>query len=165
MGRNNRSSKFYTTGLTNTVPGTRNRYFFFEIDSDDAGEIGIVEDLMREYRIDYFRHRTRMGHHWLSPTVINESTYAIMHYRLRHINSECPMTTLRVEDNKYGRNGEPNFYVPEIQYSFPNNVSNNSRIMCMYLNNIFDTRFAGTNEADIKLVRYPLPIECEVYFQ
>lgn len=165
--KKNRSNQ-YTTGLCNTFSGTDLKTLFFEVDKYDprtqthnenyVRELQIVNSIYRRLGLDYLVHKTQNGCHFLSPTMIPKLFWSkIIKEDLRDINRKCPMTTLRVEPNKYPNESE--FWYRVDAFYFDGNDIRNNFNMCNYLNKIFGTSFRGSpdNNQDIKIVRYPLP--------
>lgn len=165
QGRSNQ----FTTGLCNTLEGTTLKTLFFELDKYDPisnttvspreyiEQIVLVKNVYEKYHLDYVRHRTKNGMHFLSPTLLQKEEWKLIITELRHLNTKCPMNTLRVEPNKYPE--EPEFWYTSDYIHHDDNKYRNSNNMVYYLNRLFGSRFAGNPEMDfdVKIVRYPLP--------
>lgn len=149
-------SNTYTRGLVVTMHDNPYRFFFFEIDRPFEDQV--FEEIVRLYKthgMDLLIHRTGNGWHFLSPTLISHDEWKAFHEELKHINKKCPMTTLRIEPNKYPQEQEV-WYINDAYYcrfhDRPNSVE-----LAQLLNHWFDTKFEGTISTDLKKVRYPLP--------
>lgn len=165
----NRSNKF-TTGLCNTFRGTTSRVLFFEIDGEEdvTRFYQIIETIYRQHHLDFIMHRTGSGGmHFLSPTMISLEEWKEIMKHLKGINPKCPMTTLRVEPNKYVNEADIWYRSSEERYRKTDpysdevidmNTVRNSAEMCNYLNHIWNTTFKGNVNTEIKVVRYPLPL-------
>lgn len=130
---------------------------FFELDKDEIEYDHLVTKTYLDYGLDYLIHKTGGGgKHYLSPTLISKAEWKEIMNRLRFLNKNCPMTTLRVQPNKYPNESE--IWYRTDKYSDPENQSLNSREMCQYLNKIFKSNFVGEIPTDLKIVRYPLPL-------
>jgi len=153
--KKNRSNK-YTTGLVITNDTNNKRFLFFELDIPiSLEEKEKVLDVYRSHGLDVLIHRTGSGIHFISPTLIELSTWKEMMGELKHINKKCPMTTLRWLPNKYP-NESSQWYTADY-WSNPDNLRNNSHNLSLLLNKNFGSRFMGSIETNLKFVRYPLP--------
>ena len=153
--KKNRSNK-YTQGLVITNNTNDKRFLFFELDKGyTEQEKELVLRVYRSNGLDVLVHRTGSGIHFISPTLIELSTWKKAINYLKDINKKCPMTTLRWTPNKYPNESEI-WYTSE-HWTDPNNDRNNSLNLCLLLNRAFHTKFFGTVETDLKFVRYPLP--------
>jgi len=153
--KKNRSDTF-TQGVCITFENdTENRRMcFFELDNTDKRDLDRVLDNYRLFGLDCLYHRTRLGYHFLSPTVVSLDTWKQFMDNLKDLNKKCPMTTLRVQPNKYP-NEDQIWYTSEILEFF--NKARNSKPMCVLLYHWFRKRFNGDLDLHPKLVRYPLP--------
>lgn len=147
-------SNTFTTGLCNTFDKSEFRCFFFEI--DDPTHYDRITEFYFNNDLDVLTHRTGSGgYHFISPTMINKEKWKSLMLELKDINPKCPMTTLRVEPNKY-----PN--ESELWYRYEtwthDQDFNNNKEMCIYLNHIFKSNLKGILNGGMKLVRYPLPL-------
>jgi hypothetical protein len=152
--KKNRSNKF-TTGLCNTFKNIDAKTFFFEIDSNE--NYSKICQVFLDNKLDFFVHKTGSGgFHFISPTLITRQRWKEIMIPIKKINPKCPMTTLRMNPNKYY--GEESFwYFKYIEQTFDNEEFN-SKQMCDYLNRIFKTNFVGKVDSELKIVNYPLPI-------
>ena len=151
--KKNRSNKF-TAGLCNTFADIEARCFFFEI--DDPKDFDTVEQFYEDEALDVLIHKTGSGgYHFLSPTQMTPDVWKIKMQALRGINPKCPMTTLRMEPNKYPQE-DLLWYITKI-HQFDNEKFN-SKDMCQYLNKIFGCNLKGSCTGNLKIVRYPLPM-------
>ena len=156
--KSNRTNN-YTTGVCDIIDNDRNKRFcFFEIDvlGDPQLYFRICE-CYKTFNLDYIVHRTHLGWHWLSPTIVDLITWKAFHRTLEDVNKKCPMTCLRVEPNKYP-NEDLVWYLH--YYGIRGLQLNNCIEMCDYLNHIWhgEQRFNGVIHGKIKIVRYPLPL-------
>lgn len=151
----NRSNK-YTRGLVVTMHDNPYRFFFFELDLNWQGyAFGRVKQTYINHGLDLLIHRTGAGWHFLSPTLISKDEWKAFHQELKDLNKKCPMTTLRIEPNKYPDEKDI-WYICDYFYcrfhDRPNSIE-----LSQLLNKWFETKFEGTLKTDLKLVRYPLP--------
>jgi len=108
--------------------------------------------------LDYLVHRTGGGgYHFISPTMITKEYWKAMHEELKLINPKCPMTTLRIEPNKYP-NEDLVWYSSHAVVNTAPDEQNNLQIVHL-LNRIFGCKFVGTGAGEMKIVRYPLPLK------
>jgi hypothetical protein len=152
----NRSNKF-TQGLVCTYEDTTQRSFFFELDSEHREYFQEVCDFYCAEELDFIVHRTGGGgFHFISPSLMSKGRWKFLHEQLKGINPKCPMTTLRIQPNKYP-NEELVWYNSHVE-KYNNVPAWNSKELCTYLNKIFGCKLEGTSHAQFKLVRYPLPL-------
>ncbi len=155
-----RSKEKKTTGLALTNYTTDQRFFFFEIDINSGEYIDRITNVYRRNGLDVCQHRTGLGWHWISPTLLSKETWRLIRDELKDINVDCPMITLRLENNKY-INEEIWFNYQ--WYSF--NTCRPNSIECINLLNaiwkipddclhIYER---ATVHTDLKIVNYPLP--------
>jgi hypothetical protein len=152
-----RSNKF-TVGLCNTFTDCKNlRTLFFELDKEHLDQYSRICKIYDDNKLDYFIHKTGSGgYHFISPTMITKERWKNIMNEVKDVNPKCPMTTLRMQPNKYF--GEDSFwYFIYIEKHFDDNYKCNSKNMSDYLNHIFKTKFDGLLQDEIKIVRYPLP--------
>jgi hypothetical protein len=146
-------SRQFTSGIVNTLDrNLDSRFPFFETDDPKGWEV--IDEYYRMKQIDYYRHRTGKGWHWLSPVVMTKQEWSAFHSALKHINPDCPMITLRVEPNKYPYEDEI-WKVGQAFYCQP--PQRLSASMCAWLNGEFGTFFKGDVKGTLQYVRYPLP--------
>ncbi|MDE1767361.1 MAG: hypothetical protein KGI27_13975, partial [Thaumarchaeota archaeon] len=158
-----RSDKF-TTGLCDIIDDDRNkRLCFFEIDGYNASELFEVIGQYYKFELDVLVHRTGKGFHFLSPTLVDLKTWKEFHEPLKHINSECPMTCIRIEPNKWDNEGK--MWLEGLAYYFCRDpILQNVLAVCNRLYHISGYYFPGCLEGRIKTVRYPLPtqVQCSI---
>jgi hypothetical protein len=118
-------------------------------------QVDRVTKIYKDNDLDLLVHRTGNGIHFLSPTMIPKLMWKELMSTVKDLNPKCPMTTLRVEPNKYPNESEA-WYRCEVGYG-AKPVFNNLSV-CMYLNRVFGSEFKGIATGEIKLVRYPLPL-------
>ena len=153
----NRSSR-YTTGLVCTFADSDNRVFFFEVDEEEKHLFAEINEFYNFHKLDFVVHRTGSGgFHWLSPTMIERDLWRSFHKELKHINADCPMTTLRIEPNKYPDEQIVWYNSHVINTNTKTPLENNAQ-MSNLLNHIWGCEFAGIQEGSIKQVKYPLPL-------
>jgi|APSaa5957512535_1039671.scaffolds.fasta_scaffold06084_16 hypothetical protein len=166
----NRSSVF-TVGLCNSFYESEKRIFLFDVDRiytdyktgiskpnpNFQDELKTIHKLYEKYCLDYCYHPTKQGIHFISPTEISREVWKKMMEEVKHINSKCPMTTLRFKPNKY-EDENLIWYRAESSTFCGNRVRNNLDV-CSLLNHNFETNFMYnpnlTNK--VKTVSYPLP--------
>jgi len=153
----NRSSR-YTEGLVCTFTDSDSRVFFFEVDKEDRDEFAGINEFYNFHKLDFVVHRTGSGgFHWLSPTMISKEKWRELHKELKHINVKCPMTTLRIEPNKYPHESVI-WYDSHVEKDNSTPTQNNFN-MANLLNYIWGCNFTATGTGEVKRVRYPLPLE------
>lgn len=169
-----RSSKYYALGLVNTAvyylpkisdgkTVTTQRLPFFEIDSFDYSLYLKILSTYQDKKYDVLTHRTKKGYHFLSPTMLSIEEYKDFHDSLKGINKKCPMITLRITDNKYGKEEKNYFYEPIHILQFSANRYRNASEACYWLYSYFGVQFDFEIMAAVRTVRYPLPVECDRY--
>ncbi len=153
--KKNRSNKF-TQGIVITNNTNDKRFLFFEIDKPlNEAHFSKIIDVYLRYGCDLLIHRTGNGWHFLSPTLIDVSTWKEAMSELKEINKKCPCTTMRWIPNKYPQESSIWFnYDTRIDI---NNTRRNSNEFSQLLNKVFGSSFEGTINTDLKFVRYPLP--------
>ena len=157
-------SNIFTTGLCDIIDEDRNkRVCFFEIDGFNALELYEVIGQYYKFGLDVLVHRTGKGFHFLSPTLVDLKIWKEFHEPLKHINSECPMTCLRIDPNKW--DNEPEMWKNSIRFKFRRtdtkiNVAEISNILLTRFNVLFDSNITGT----IQTPRYPLPTQITCQF-
>ena len=143
-----------TKGLVNQIDKDKNKkLFFFEIDTHDIKLVDLILEVYQKYQLTVVYHKTKMGYHFISPTLISLEEWKMIHKQILHINPSCPMITLRVEGNKY-----PN----ELNYFYKAGVNinchqeKNVKSICLFLNKVFDfePKLGGLIEGDLQLVSY-----------
>lgn len=146
----------FTKGLAITNYSNDLRFFFFEVDLPYVSdEFQAVLDVYEHNGLDVLVHKTGNGWHFISPTLVTKEEWKHYHEILKGINKKCPMTTLRIEPNKYPQEREIWYIYDRFYYRFsdrPNSVE-----LSNLLNKWFKTDFKGTITTELKLVRYPLP--------
>ena len=152
-------SNIYTIGLCDIVDNDRNkRVCFFEIDSFNALELFEVMGQYYSFGLDVLIHRTGKGFHFLSPTLVALKEWKDFHEPLKHINSECPMTCLRIEPNKW--KGEDILWKNSIRFNFKRSEAKaNISEYCDLFKIHFGITFRPDICGDIKTVSYPLPTQ------
>ena len=143
-----------TKGLVNQIDKDKNKkLFFFEIDTHDIKLVDLILETYQKYQLTVLYHKSKMGYHFISPTLISLEEWKMIHKQILHINPSCPMITLRVEGNKY-----PN----ELNYFYKAGVKinchqeKNVKSICLFLNKVFDfePKLGGLIEGDLQLVSY-----------
>ncbi len=156
-----RSKEKKTTGLALTNYTTDQRFFLFEIDINSGEVRERIINVYRHNGLDLLEHRTGLGWHYLSPTLLSKETWRKIRDELKDINVDCPMITLRLEPNKY-INEDQVWYLYK-WYNF--NTCRNNSIECVNkLNSIWPIPddclhiYLHSNvHTDLKIVPYPLP--------
>ncbi|MGI0061009.1 MAG: hypothetical protein ACREBA_00990 [Nitrosotalea sp.] len=149
----------YTTGLCDIIDGDRNkRLCFFEIDGFNALQLLEVIGQYYKFQLDVLVHKTGKGFHFLSPTLVDLTIWKEFHKPLKHINSECPMTCLRITPNKWPN--EEQMWKDAIGFRFnKHNTGHNVHEANQRFWYDFDIQFDGGISGTIKTVRYPLPTQ------
>ena len=154
--KKNRSNR-WTTGITVKLENSDERLVLFELDREHLPFKQEVIDMYHSYKLDLLIHSTGSGGiHFISPTMVDKHTWKGFHTNLKHINTKCPMTTLRWLPNKYANESEK-WYRHEAWYFSESVDSNNNEYLCNLLNLTFGTSFIGGNQINLVYVRYPLP--------
>ena len=133
------------------------RFCLFEL--DEVGKTDKWFPILQAYAdmyLDVLVHRTGRGWHWLSPTIVTKDQWKQFHARIKHINRECPMLTMRMEPNKYPN--ESTIWYISSAFMYGDDAKRNSKNFATYLNKLFGCNFKGDVEGDIELVHYPLPL-------
>ena len=144
----------YTKGLVNQIDKDKNKkLFFFEIDTHDIKLVDLILETYQKYELTVLYHKSKMGYHFISPTLINLDKWKLIHSALIHINPTCPMITLRVMGNKYPNEYEY-FYKAGIRINCDS--SKNVKSIWLFLNKVFDfePKLRGLIEGDLQLVSY-----------
>lgn len=136
------------------------RFCFFEIDIQQIREFYRIIGTYERYGLDLCIHRSGNGLHFLSPTMVSKETWKRFHAELKDINPKCPMTTLRIEPNKYPHERE--IWFNGVQWHDFNDIRANSIELVNLLHKWFgliglDGRLVGHISTVLKFVRYPLP--------
>jgi len=151
----NRSNKF-TKGLVCTYANSPLRSFFFELDKEHKKFYDDICNFYKLEELDFIVHRTGGGgFHFISPTMISKGRWKALHKELELINPKCPMTTLRIQPNKYP-NEDLIWYNTYVE-KWNSILSQNNENMCLFLNKIFGSNLIGSANGKIKIVSYPLP--------
>ena len=161
-------SNIFTDGICNTLKNDKNlKMVFFELDYNSeikdyklftfSKYFDKIKNTYEKFELDYFIHRTGNGFHFLSPTLIDKILYKKFMNVLKDINVSCPMTTLRVNPNKYENEKDYFYNIIEIDNVTIYNKKGNCLEMCNFLNETFKTNFEGTHKGKIIKVKYPLP--------
>ncbi len=156
-----RSKETTTHGLAITNYTTDLRFFLFEIDLNSKDLIEEIKDVYRLYGLDLLIHRTGNGWHFLSVTLLSKEIWREARDKLKHINIDCPMITLRLECNKY-ISEDSVWYLFE-WFNFNDNRINSYECLNK-LNSIWpipekylEKMYRRTVHTDLKIVPYPLP--------
>ena len=156
----------FTKGLVCTIlneDGTKNKdkkLFFFEIDTHESEIRNKILSVYHKNNLDVIFHKTKMGIHFLSPTLITLEKWKNCHNELLEINPKCPQICLRIMGNKYPNEFEY-FYKAQVRinknmYNFPHNPDKNVKSVCLLLNKIFDfePKLEGKINGDLVQVSY-----------
>ena len=154
----------YTKGLVCSIlneDGSKNKdkkLFFFEIDTHDKILFDKILNIYYENSLDVLFHKTKMGYHFISPTLILKDKWKEIHNSIKEINPRCPQICLRVEGNKYA-NEDLYFYKAGVRIN--STPDKNVESICNFLNKIFDfePRLKGTLKGDPVIVEYTPRIE------
>lgn len=77
------------------------RYPLMEIDTKDKGSFLACQEAYDYHKLPYYWHETANGYHFLSVKPVSESVYNNFMKKIKFMNHLCPMTTLRIEHNKW----------------------------------------------------------------
>lgn len=98
----------WTTGILYKHPIlTELRYPLFELDYPESEDKFIIDTVIASYRIRnlplliHTTGITNQGLHFISTKLMNTMYYKFWLNSLRRFNRRCPMTTLRIINNKY----------------------------------------------------------------
>ncbi len=157
MGLKKNRSETYTIGLCNSFKDSKLKVLFFELDRAHTHNLDEVRWVFIKNKLDYFIHLTgSQGHHILSPTLMSSGRWHYIIQDIKHINRECPMTTLRMKPNKYYQ--EDYFWYQIKEQKHFDNEKVNSLQMCNYFNRLWKTEFKGDIQTELNIVSYPLPL-------
>jgi hypothetical protein len=152
-----------TTGLVYTITekgikDPEKKLFFFEIDTHDNKLLNTILDVYEKNSLDVIFHKTKMGYHFISPTLISREKWKECHEILKNINPKCPMICLRIKSGKYP-NEDLYFYKAGIRINTTSDK--NIKSICNYLNKIFDfsPKLEGNLSGDPVVVEYTPKIE------
>jgi len=98
------TTDIWTSGIVNVPldPLLRDfRYTFFELDTKKIKALHEVLNVYREYLGSVYVHETINGYHFYNLSLTGKNLYGIILRKLKHLNRECPMTTLRIIPNKW----------------------------------------------------------------
>ena len=129
------------------------KIFLFEIDTHDQQLVHRILHVYYENKLTVLYHKTKMGFHFISPTLINLETWKKAHLQLKDINPKCPMICLRVRGNKHS-NEEDYFYKSEVKINC--HQEKNVKSICLFLNKVFDfePKLEGLIEGNLQIVKY-----------
>lgn len=98
------TNDIWTSGIVNVPldPNLRDsRYTFFELDSKSVKDLRIVFNAYMDYLNSVYIHETMKGFHFFNLKPVDKASYGLMMRQIKHLNTECPMTTLRILPNKW----------------------------------------------------------------
>jgi len=150
----------YTKGLVCSIlneDGSKNKdkkLFFFEIDTHESEIRNKILSVYHKNNLDVIFHKTKMGIHFLSPTLITLEKWKNCHNELLEINIKCPQICLRIMGNKYPNEYE--YFYKAVSIVNGNNLNNNVKSVCLLLNKIFDfePKLLGSVSGDFVKVSY-----------
>lgn len=96
-----RTAEKWTTGVTCNPRSGEGRLFLFEVDREEMDKVPLVLGVLSRIFDMTFLHCTGNGVHFYSSPLVTKEAWKEVHNLLRDINVKCPMTTLRVEPNKW----------------------------------------------------------------
>jgi hypothetical protein len=150
MSQKIRTTEKFTSGIVNVPldPKLRDsRYTFFELDTKSIAQLREVWQCYMDNLEAVYIHETMMGYHFYNLTPINKEKYGKILRRIKHLNPECPMTTLRIIPNKWEH--ELELWKKGIIIGYPN----------LALSRFKEYLTTGANHMIInnyQVVRYPL---------
>ena len=143
-----------TLGLVNQVDKNKNKkLFFFEIDNHTQKDLDLVLVTYKKYNLTVLFHPTKMGYHFISPTLLTLDEWKTIHKELIHLNRKCPMITLRCLANKY-ENESDYFYTYEVRNDSTFTDFRNVKSVCTFLNKTFGSDIIGKLKGEIQTVKY-----------
>lgn len=113
----------WTSGIVNVPLDPKlkdSRYTLFELDNKNISQLHEVLDVYDKYLHSVYVHETLKGFHFYNLTPIDKELYGRILREIKHLNTECPMTTLRLfpnkweNEDKYWKMGAINGYSPEL---------------------------------------------------
>jgi hypothetical protein len=144
-----RTPSKWTTGITvkhKTDPDLRP--FLFELDREHTTYAPFVIETLRQVFAMTTMHCTGNGIHFYNLPLMKKEAWKELHKLLKHVNPMCPMTTLRIQPNKY-ENEESVWYNGYI-------VDWQEREAAPLNKHMLDRIITGLQE-EFETVRYPLP--------
>ena len=144
-----------TKGLVNQIDKDKNKkLFFFEIDTHDQQLVHRILHVYYENKLTVLYHKTKMGFHFISPTLITLEKWKNCHNELLEINPKFPQICLRIMGNKYPNEYE--YFYKAVSIVNGNNLNNNVKSVCLLLNKIFDfePKLLGSLSGDLVQVSY-----------
>jgi len=156
-----RTNKRFTKGICITNHSNSMRFFLFEIDFPcTSKDIGKIDDVYRHHSLDYIRHRSMRGYHWLSCTLVTKETWNVLRDELLSLNVDCPMVCIRIEPNKWI--GEKDIWELYFHRFYYDNIFRNSiefsNLLNVWFHIPYDKRFRGYVPTELNIVNYPLPV-------
>ena len=128
-------------------------FFFFELDEPfNAKHYYRICELYRQFGLDFLCHRTGNGLHFLSPSLIEYSTWKKMMNEVKDINPRCPQINLRWKNNKYVQ--EKEIWFNSSCRNYNDGSKPNSYELVNLLNSFFHTEFKGNYPTVIKFNQY-----------
>ena len=147
----------WTRGLAITNKTNDLRFCFFEIDKPQSGYFFRILGIYQQFGLDVCTHRTGNGLHFISPTLVSKEAWKAFHKELKSINPKCPMTTLRIESNKYPNEAEIWFCGQWHNFALGGRCSIELLNLLRTWFHLFCSTPAIPEHTDLKFVRYPLP--------
>ncbi len=147
----------WTRGLAITNKTNNLRFCFFEIDKAHIPALSRILGTYKFFRLDVCTHRTGAGLHFISPSLIKLETWKNFHEVLKDINPKCPMTTLRIEANKYPNENQIWFCSQWHNFAVSGRCSLELLNLLRKWFHLYCSTPAIPEHTDLKFVRYPLP--------
>ena len=147
----------WTKGLAITNKTNDLRFCFFETDIAHTSYFQRILGTYQQFGLDLCTHRTGNGLHFLSPTLVSLQIWKAFHAELKDINPKCPMTTLRIEPNKYPNEAQIWFISQWHSFAFGGGCSSELLTLIRKWFGLPCHTDAHPIHTDLKFVRYPLP--------
>lgn len=140
----------WTSGISNIPKHDRNsRYTFFELDTKDIDKVHFVLDVYRENLETCYVHELINGFHFFNLRAIEKERYNRIIRIIKFLNTECPLTVLRIIPNKWQN---------EKRYWNISEIIGNSKELEQFRTCI-ETQTLGWIKDNYEVVRYPFE-EC-----
>lgn len=98
------TTEIWTSGIVNVPldPKLRDsRYTFFELDTKEINKVREVLEVYYIYLDSVYIHELINGFHFFNVDPIHKDLYGRILRKIKHLNPDCPMTTLRIIPNKW----------------------------------------------------------------
>jgi len=133
------------------ITDSRLRYLFFELDSLDEVDFGIIYEAYFKNRLPFYVHRTMRGYHFLSVKPIAKELHAKIMKSIKPLNPDCPHITIRIKPNKWI--GEREVFKVDAVLSITTEAYYTEKTY--QLKKWMERQFIGLIRKNYKVVNYP----------